>query len=68
MLVLSRRVGEEIVIDNQIRVVVAAVQGGRVRLGICAPATMRVDRQEVRERRSLPAGSQRPGAEEVYSS
>ena len=62
MLVLSRRIGEEIVIDEQIRVVVTAVQGDRVRLGICAPATVRVDRQEVHERRSLLSGSQRPVA------
>jgi len=67
MLVLSRRIGEEIVIDEQIRVVVSAVEGDRVRLGICAPATVRVDRQEVHERRSLLAGSQRPSVEEVYS-
>ena len=67
MLVLRRRIGEEIVIDEQIRVVVTAVQGDRVRLGICAPATVRVDRQEVHERRSLLSGSQRPVAEEVYS-
>jgi carbon storage regulator len=53
MLVLSRRTGEEIVIDEQIRIVVAAVQGNHVRLGICAPPTVRVDRQEVHERRSL---------------
>jgi carbon storage regulator len=60
MLVLSRRVGEEIVIDDQIRLVVAAVQGNQVRRGSCAPATVRVDRQEVHDRRSLLAGSQRP--------
>jgi carbon storage regulator CsrA len=36
MLVLSLLVGEEIVIDEQIRIVVAAVQGDRVRQGICA--------------------------------
>jgi carbon storage regulator CsrA len=36
MSVPSRRIGEEIVIDEQIRVVVAAVQGDRVRLGISA--------------------------------
>ena len=66
MLVLSRRIGEEIVINEQIRVVVAAVQGDRVRLGISAPAAVRVDRQEVHERRLLLSGSQRPGAEEVY--
>jgi carbon storage regulator len=67
MLVLTRRVGEVIVIDEQIRVVVAAVKGDRVRLAICAPATVRVDRQEVHERRSLESGSQRPGVEQVYS-
>jgi carbon storage regulator len=63
MLVLSRRIGEEIVIDEQIRVVVLAVKGDRVRLGICAPATVRVDRHEVHERRSLAQpvdGAQKP--------
>jgi carbon storage regulator len=67
MLVLSRRIGEEIVIDEDIRVVVAAVQGGRVRLGICAPASVRVDRQEVHERRSLARYSQGLDVEDVYA-
>jgi carbon storage regulator len=67
MLVLTRRIGEEIVIGEQIRVVVAAVRGDRVRLGICAPANLRVDRQEVYERRSLLSRSQRPSVETVYS-
>ena len=53
MLVLSRRIGEEIVIDECIRVVVVAVQGDRVRLGIAAPPQVRVDRQEVHERRCI---------------
>jgi carbon storage regulator CsrA len=65
MLVLSRRIGEEIVIDEQIRIVVAAVRVDRVRLGISAPTTVRVDRQEVHERRSLLPCSQGPGVEEV---
>ena len=34
MLVLSRRVGEEIIINDNIRVTVVAVKGDRVRLGI----------------------------------
>jgi len=51
--VLSRHIGEEIVIDEHIRVVVAAVQPNRVRLGICAPAMVCVDRQDVHERRSV---------------
>jgi carbon storage regulator len=58
MLVLTRRIGEEIVIGEQIRLVVAAIQGDRVRLGISAPVTMPVDRQEVHERRLLLSGAQ----------
>jgi carbon storage regulator len=51
MLVLTRRIGEEIVIDGSIRVTVVAVQEGRVRLGVTAPEHVRVDRQEIHERR-----------------
>lgn len=50
MLVLSRRVGEEIVVGDHIRVRVLAVEGSRVRVGIEAPASVRVDRSEVRRR------------------
>lgn len=52
MLVLSRRIGEEIVIAGNIRVVVASVKGDKVRLGIVAPPSIPVDRKEVHERRS----------------
>jgi carbon storage regulator len=47
MLVLTRRIGESIVIDGAIRVTVVAVTGGRVRLGVMAPASIRIDRAEV---------------------
>jgi len=57
MLVLSRRVGEEIVIDEHIRVAVAAIHGNRVRLSIWAPPSVRVDRQEVHEQRALEASA-----------
>jgi carbon storage regulator len=50
MLALTRRIGEAIVIDGGIRVRVVRVQGDRVRLAIEAPASVRVDREEVRER------------------
>src|SRR5436190_1243869 len=53
MLVLSRRVGEEIVIGGDIHVVVVRVRGNMVRLGISAPPVVRVDRQEVRQRREM---------------
>ena len=58
MLVLTRRVGETIVIDGNIEVTVVAIQGDKVRLGINAPRSVPVDRQEVHERRAafdLPA-------------
>jgi carbon storage regulator CsrA len=55
MLVLSRRVGEQIVIDDTIWVTVVAIERGRVRLGVSAPASIRVDRQEVHETRLAPA-------------
>jgi carbon storage regulator len=51
MLVLTRRIGEEIIIDNNIRVTIVSIDGGKVRLGIAAPPEVRVDRQEVHERR-----------------
>jgi carbon storage regulator len=51
MLVLTRRHGEEIVIAGNIHVTVLSVQGDRVRLGITAPRSITVDRQEVHERR-----------------
>jgi carbon storage regulator len=50
MLVLTRRVGEEIVIDGRVRVKVVAVHGKKARIGVTAPANVRVDRQEVHER------------------
>jgi carbon storage regulator len=51
MLVLTRKLGEEIVIDGDIRVTVVEVANGRVKLGIVAPKSVRVDRSEVREQR-----------------
>ena len=55
MLVLSRKVGEEIVIGDDVHVVVVEVQGAKVRIGIRAPKDVVVDRQEIRElRRQAP--------------
>lgn len=61
MLVLTRRVGEAIVIDGDIRITVALVQGEKVRLGITAPDWVRVDRQEVHDRRAQLAPEPDPG-------
>jgi len=47
MLVLSRRLGEEIVIDSTITVAVLGIQGSRVRLGIRADPDVRILRSEL---------------------
>jgi carbon storage regulator len=49
MLILSRKVGETIVIDGRIRVKVMRVEGDVVKIGIDAPAEVSVHRQEVYE-------------------
>lgn len=50
MLVLSRRLEETILVGDEIRITVVAIQGKKVRLAISAPPYIPVDRQEVRER------------------
>jgi carbon storage regulator len=47
MLVLTRRVGERIVIDDQIVIEVLQVKGNRIRLGIQAPAGYSILREEL---------------------
>lgn len=47
MLVLSRKVEEEIVIDGGITVKIIEFRPGRVRLGVTAPAGVRVLRKEL---------------------
>jgi len=49
MLVLSRKVGESIVINESIRLTVVQVKNGRIRLGIDAPPEVRVLREELTE-------------------
>ena len=51
MLVLTRNIGEEIVVDGDIVITVVAVQGNKVRLGVTAPPSVVVDRREIHERR-----------------
>jgi carbon storage regulator len=47
MLVLSRRVGERIVIDNRIVIEVLSVKGNRVRLGVQSPPGVTILRDEL---------------------
>ena len=47
MLVLSRKIGEEIVIGNNIKLRVLSVHGNQVRLGFEAPRSVSIHRQEL---------------------
>ena len=51
MLVLTRKTGEEIIINGTIRVTITAIKGDKVRIGIEAPSDVTVDRAEVHARR-----------------
>ena len=51
MLVLSRKVGEKVVIDGCITITVVAVDGNKIRLGITAPPQVRIDREEIHRQR-----------------
>ena len=50
MLVLTRKVGESIVIGSEIRVTILEFQGRQIRLGIEAPSEISIHRGEVYER------------------
>lgn len=47
MLVLTRRVGERIAIDEHVEIIVVRIRGNKVQLGVVAPDQVAVRRREV---------------------
>ena len=58
MLILTRRVGETVVIGNNVTVTVLGVKGNQVRLGVKAPKDITVHREEIFERIQAEQGQQ----------
>jgi carbon storage regulator len=50
MLILTRRIGETLMIDDNVTVTVLGVKGSQVRLGVNAPKEVAVHREEIYQR------------------
>ena len=58
MLVLARKVGESIIVDGPCKIIVTSMKNGQVRLGIEAPQTTDIWREEVWDQRQEQAKEQ----------
>jgi carbon storage regulator len=61
MLVLSRKVGEEIIINGNVTLRVTDISGGQVRIGFSAPREVSIDRAEIHAaKEEFPAHAEVP--------
>ena len=58
MLVLSRKTDESLLIGDDIKVTVLDIRGGQVRIGISAPSSIKIHREEIYDKiTSIDSGS-----------
>ena len=63
MLILTRRVGESLMIGDDVNVTVLGIRGNQVRIGVNAPKDVSVHREEIYERIQQEK-SNKPGGED----
>jgi carbon storage regulator len=63
MLILTRRVGETLMIGGEIAVTVLGVKGNQVRIGVKAPKDVAVHREEIFEKIKHEEGAGTPDTE-----
>ena len=68
MLILSRKIGEEVAIGNNIRLTVVEIRGNFVRLGLTAAKPIAIRRQELDRLASCRQTTLTPGSKEAWSS
>lgn len=58
MLILTRRIGETLIIGDNVTITVLGVKGNQVRLGVNAPKNVSVHREEIYERIQREGGGE----------